>query len=913
MNNEEELIEYLESFEHTGIYIIDRETLVVYYENRTAKKYTVKDRIGQPCYLVHGNKSMCYSCPLRNKDRITYVTREDHGMVFSVSARETMWKGIPTYTITVEKSKELPKRNTLSEESLERMNRALHSSIISYVDINMSTEECQAIHFAENGEHRIYNMSYEEYFKNICARQYVFEEDIIRSEQVLGIDNLRRISEDSEGENETSTRFRIKDDKGQVHMLESTAYILRDELPHHISIIGKEVTQDEKSKIQLSLYTKLVSNAVTTYQLNLSQNSFQIVVGYDMMTNRVQNKITKCSNIDELYEMFEQYTVGDEEKKKAFAFFDRKGQIALFESNQSIIRERLPIDMDDGTFMWMDITCNMLKNPMTGDIEAILYAETVDQDVISENVINQMIENDYDYLAIFDLINHTNQVFSNNDRYQKEELEDNLSAKNREAYFRRIYAGDDVEAFIFHNSAEYIRQQLTDKDKFENFYYMYEKDGTVSYKKETISYLNGDKRYFVMSRTDNTAAVKKQKEMNDRLITALDEAKRATEEKTELFARMSHDLRTPMNGILGMTALSKNETDINVMLNNMRRIDAAGKYMLRMINDTLDMKRIETGNLILNPAPDKCSFFIENLQEMIRPTIEDKKITFTVINKNIDLNRYALFDAVRMKQIFTNIVSNSVKFTPEGGTIVFKMECLYNDNNTDHDCFEIIDTGIGMSREFIEEKLFKPYAQENNQLTDLYPGPGLGLAITKSLVDLMGGRIEAESEPGEGTTMRVYLDIKMLSDSQAMEMLDKKKMVAVNAKKILAGKKILLCEDHPLNAEISRKILEMVGCNVVWAQNGRIGAEFFENSDKYSIDAILMDIKMPEMDGIAATKYIRSLLRPDAKIVPIIAMTANAFDEDIKTSKDAGMNEHLAKPVVAATLYETLVKYISEK
>lgn len=910
MDLQDDMVAFLESFEHTGIYIIDRETMEVYFENSTAQKYTVKDRVGQPCYLVHGNKSMCASCPLRNKERKTYVNRDDHGMVFSVTAKDTIWKGIPTYTIVVEKEKDIPKRKSLSEESLDRMNRALHASIVSYLDVNMENEMCQAIHFSEDGNHQIYEMPYLDYVKKICFHNYVLKEDQLRAEKELGITKLRELNQDSEGPLERSIRFRVQGSDHQIHVLESTAYIMRDELPHHIAIIGKEVTQEEKNRVQLSLYNKLVSNAVAIYQLNLTQNTFQNILGYDLMTDQVKKDLSACKNIDDLYEFIVKYTVGEDEKWKAQAFLDRKGQLELFESNNSIIHERLPIDMDDGSYMWLDVTCNMLRDPLSGDVEALLYSEIVDDDVISDNMINQMISNDYDYLAVFDLQNHTNKVYTNNVRYRKEDMERNLAPENREAYFRKIYAGEDFDTFLYHNSISYIRKKLSENEKFENYYYVKEEDGRITYKKETLSYLNGDTRHLLFSRTDNTDAVKTQEESKNNLTEALEKARKATEEKTELFARMSHDLRTPMSGILGMTALSKTEEDVKVLHNNMMRIDASAKYMIRMINDTLDMKRIETGNLELKPKIGKCSFFIENLEEMVRPSVEEKKLIFQVVNKNIDLERYAVFDEERMKQIFTNLMSNAIKYTPEGGTVRFTMECEKHENGIDYDVFEVADTGIGMSKEFIRREIFQPYAQENNNLTGKYAGPGLGLAITKSLVELMHGRIEVESELNEGTTFRVYLAIPIADMEKVTEEEQQKNQKRITAEKILNHKTILLCEDHPLNAEIGKRLLQNVGCNVVVAKDGEEGVAYFASAKPYSIHAILMDIKMPKVNGLEATVAIRNLERPDAKTVPIIAMTANAFEEDKKASKEAGMNEHLAKPIVPATLYEILEKYL---
>lgn len=264
----------------------------------------------------------------------------------------------------------------------------------------------------------------------------------------------------------------------------------------------------------------------------------------------------------------------------------------------------------------------------------------------------------------------------------------------------------------------------------------------------------------------------------------------------------------------------------------------------------------------------------------------------------------------RMKSELTNLMSNAIKYTPEGGTVHFTMECLKHENGIDYDVFEVEDTGIGMSRDFIRHQIFQPYAQENNCLTGKYAGPGLGLAITKSLVELMHGRIEVKSELNEGTVFRVYLAIPIATMEKVEEEEQRKNQKRITAEKKLNQKTILLCEDHPLNAEIGKRLLEKVGCNVIVAKDGEEGITYFANAKPFSIDAVLMDIKMPKVDGMQATVAIRNMERPDAKTVPIIAMTANAFEEDKKASKEAGMNEHLAKPVVPATLYETLEQYI---
>jgi len=301
---------------------------------------------------------------------------------------------------------------------------------------------------------------------------------------------------------------------------------------------------------------------------------------------------------------------------------------------------------------------------------------------------------------------------------------------------------------------------------------------------------------------------------------------------------------------------------------------------------------------------------LNNILEIIKPAAEAKNIKFIIENKNAELQWYVHTDSVRIRQIFINLLSNAVKFTPEGGQISFGFECLGRDEMISHDCFKIRDTGIGMSREFIENRLFKPFSQEQSMLSTQYAGSGLGLSIVYSLVEMMGGHIEVESELGKGTTFTLYLDLKRVSDEEAKRFLQNGKSQTSTMVKLLKGRNILLVEDHPLNAEITMRILKKAGCHVVWADDGSKGVQTFLQSAPHYYDAVLMDIRMPVMNGLEAAKAIRRLNRTDALTVPIIAMTANAYDEDVQKTIEAGMNSHLAKPVEAVKLYDTLVKYI---
>ncbi len=332
--------------------------------------------------------------------------------------------------------------------------------------------------------------------------------------------------------------------------------------------------------------------------------------------------------------------------------------------------------------------------------------------------------------------------------------------------------------------------------------------------------------------------------------------------------------------------------------------------MLSLINDTLDLQKIETGKMKLEYQVVNCKEFIEELIDMVKPNASLKEIKLDIRFSNITEATYAKMDVVRLKQIFVNIMSNAIKFTPNGGTICFSYDCIRTEKGINYDKFVIEDSGIGMSKEFIDNGLFKPYEQEHNSMTTKYAGTGLGLAITKRLVELMGGRIEVHSEVGAGTAFTIYLNFEMIDENEAKKLIENDRKELDVHSDILNGKRVLLCEDHPLNAEISRRLLEKSGCIVEWAENGSAGVDKLIQSEEGYYNLILMDIRMPIMDGYTATRKIRSLDRNDVKTMPIIAMTANAYEEDIRESKAAGMNAHLSKPIEPQKLYEIMAQFL---
>ena len=402
----------------------------------------------------------------------------------------------------------------------------------------------------------------------------------------------------------------------------------------------------------------------------------------------------------------------------------------------------------------------------------------------------------------------------------------------------------------------------------------------------------------------------KEKELKTRqaLKETAEQANAANKAKTEFLSRMSHDMRTPLNGIIGMTYLASEENNTARTKDCLDKIAMSSKFMLGLINDILDMSKASNEMIEFHPEPYTENELTNYIGAVIRPLVSEKNQT---IDLNIDLpdGFVPVQDKLRINQIIFNILSNAVKFTPEGG----KIECCFKGDMDSNDQMrlhiEISDNGIGMSEEF-QKTVFEPFSQENRNDVSFARGTGLGMAITKRLVELMGGAISVKSIQGEGSTFAIDLTADIVSsDSEDLLNAD-----AVHAETenmaFLHGKHVLLCEDHPLNQEIVKTLLEKEEMTVHIADDGQTGLTAFSESRTDYFDCILMDVRMPVLNGIEAASCIRALDRADAKTVPIIALTADAFDEDVKKCLDAGMNGHIAKPVDPETLYLTISAYI---
>ena len=563
-----------------------------------------------------------------------------------------------------------------------------------------------------------------------------------------------------------------------------------------------------------------------------------------------------------------------------------------------------------------------------------------------------------------------------------------------------------------------------------------EMDGVVYYKRFDYYSIDPDSRFYIILKSDTTDIQRKQILLNEQLKTALSEARDANAAKTSFLSNMSHEIRTPMNAIIGLDSIALKEPDLPAKTReHLEKIGGSARHLLGLINDILDMSRIESGRIVFRNEEFSFHEFLDQINTIINGQCMDKGLQYNCIIRG-DVDDYFIGDDMKLKQIFINILGNAVKFTNAPGVVTFEITETARFENNRTLRFTMRDTGIGMDKDYLP-KLFEPFTQEDGTATNKYGGSGLGMAITKNFIEMMNGTIDVESEKGVGSTFTVTVtllasgrsdtaedmhvtpqDLKVLvidddqvacqhariileesgvhtdtalSGKEALEIIRlnqarlesynvilmdlrmpeqdgvevtreireilndqstiiiltsfswedvkedalkagidgfvpkplsasavirevarirEKRNVEEETVLSLEGRHILLAEDVIINAEIMIELLSMQGIQADHASNGLEAVEMFSASPVGSYDAILMDVRMPVLDGLSATANIRALDRSDAKRIPIIAMTANAFDEDVQRSLQAGMNAHLSKPVEPERLFNTLKEFL---
>lgn len=608
------------------------------------------------------------------------------------------------------------------------------------------------------------------------------------------------------------------------------------------------------------------------------------------------------STYDEAVELLSESAVHDIDKKRIQASLNREKVLQEFMNGVaegSIDYQRKLPKREIG---WISTRYSLFTEPDTGEIIEFVYSYDITDRMVDKMILDKLSSIEYDALGLFDV--RTNQYVlhdimselekpviighGNYDERVRLRLSEILVDEKKEEIIKLFYISNVVK-------------QLEKQDVYEIIYAI-KAQNDIRYKKMRFCYLDETKTNVLYCRCDVTDIYLKEKKQIQVIEEALKNAREANKAKTEFLSRMSHDIRTPMNTIVNLTQIVKSEIeDHEKAIEDLNKIDKANHFLLDLINDILDMSKIEQKNIKLNPEYYGRDEFLEYIESTFVPLAEEKKIQFEILNeaKNLDV----LIDKVRFNQICFNLLSNAIKYTPEGGHVTFKMIHGEQRNGKIACDIYVIDNGIGMSKEF-QKKMFDPFMQEGRDYRTV-EGTGLGLSIVKEFVELMNGTIDVVSEINQGSTFHFHIDMLLgkVENEENCSSVQKVDMLK------LIGLQILLVEDHPLNQEIARRLLEKAGMTVAVVPNGLEAVnEIRRHAERY--DCILMDMRMPVMDGLEATKCIRKLEDPKARTVPIIAMTANAFVEDYEKSMAVGMNGYVAKPINPTTMYLTIQQNI---
>ncbi|NLD19782.1 MAG: PAS domain-containing protein [Clostridiales bacterium] len=597
--------------------------------------------------------------------------------------------------------------------------------------------------------------------------------------------------------------------------------------------------------------------------------------------------------------------IDNEERRRYKQLNDPKKLLKCYQNGETELSLDYRRRMSDGEVIWVRNLLRMVRQPGGDDILLFEYCYDIEAEKIQELMYKSLISENFDYVARVNGENHHFDIITNaGEAYGMSPVPGNDMDEAVRVIVRDYIHPDDREMITEKINVEMLKKDLSDRELLEYTYRMVLPDGEIRYKEINIYYMDRQRELIIITRKDISSFAFKEVQKNQELVNALNEAEQANRAKGEFLSRMSHDMRTPMNAILGMTALAKEEDNPPRTIEYLENINESSKFLLGLINDILDLSKIESGHIELNEFAFSQKDFDRGINTVIRPIMEAKKIDFVY---NMDCGATNIVaDKLRFNQIFFNLLSNAAKYTPEGGRVEFTAEHIPGRNGKNGMRFIIRDNGIGMSEKFLEIA-FSPFTREERNVSSEVQGSGLGLAIVKNLVEAMEGNISVSSTVGQGTEFVVDL----YATAGDKTVLDSVKMADYYP--ALDAAQMLLVEDNEMNVMVAQKLLERKGCIVTVARNGQEGVRLFSRSSEGHYSAVLMDVRMPVMDGFEATRRIRALDRADAAEVPIIAMTADAFIEDRSKMFEAGMNIHLTKPIEPHLMYSAISGAILSK
>ena len=678
---------------------------------------------------------------------------------------------------------------------------------------------------------------------------------------------------------------------------------------------GQNITDQKLAEDKFSRAYRQINDPKSygSFHLNLTQNRCDNGKRGASQIESVLD-LQNSGTVDGYFADFARLIADEDVRSEFYRRFDRKRLLQNFTQGIEKITLEYPVVYANGMRHWREGFLDMVKNPYTNDIEAFTYSFDIDGRKRDEFIMKKLQDVSFDYIGIIHPTTKTFEFRSLKPGIYPARIGELLDYEQCCAYVRSLItsAGEqwDYDALV---ALPAIIEGLR-KNDLHKVTYIKHTEGKVFCIQLLYTWLEQPGGDILMIRSDMTDAYTREQEQIAALKKAKSEAETANLAKSEFISRISHDIRTPLNGIISMIMFAKEDIGKrDKIVADLEKLGVSSRYLLSLLNDVLDISKAESGKIELHPEPYPFDEYMQGLKNIFAPLCNQKGLKLVIHEGHHAQGKGIIVDRVRFDQITVNLLSNAVKYTPSGGTITYSSASDALPDGRIACSFTIQDTGIGMSKKF-QQTMFEPFSQEHDNpgRSKAITGTGLGLSIVKKLIDLMGGTITVQSESGRGTTITVTLTMppatpEELARCRSTDLARRRPLTDFMP---LHGK-VLLAEDNPINTEIATRILRGFNLQVDTVQNGQEALQRFTAAAPGTYQLILLDIQMPLLNGYETARKLRSLPRPDVAGLPILAMTADVFADAVAKSKEAGMNGHVAKPIEPQVLYTTLAQYLA--
>ena len=911
---EVQLFQHIASESADDIYVIASETYDLLYANSLKSRGgTEKVCPSGKCYeVLHGKTEPCEFCSLHSDSSTQpedVEVREMNGRTYTTRTQATDWDGIPACIKYVhDTTEELKERR--AKDRLEQY----FQTAVKYLPGGMAVIRHDADgsikpEYLSEGFAEMLDMSHEDawamYQESALAGVHPDDQELVR-------ENLERCI--SENREKYELEYRLQKGNGEYLWVKTKVSVIQCD-GGYIRVYADYHDVTAEKKIQEQLRQQFQEQIYQHYQL---AGPDALILGHCNITKNQILEIVDHTDSD-LLSLFgserEKFFTGlgtlivDQEERKTFysKYLNEPSQRAYAAGNREIVMPCFIALPKQRAGRYVQFKVRLVEMPDTGDITGILTVKDITKKTIRDKIFLTLSSTKYDLVADVDLLTDQYEIVSggddnipeitgcNSERIRKVLEETLVKSWSEEGYVEKML---DPTTML---------KRLKEQGSYSFIYSVYNAAGEIRTKKMHVSAIDLRLERVCFIRADVTDILNAERKAKEELERALREAENASKVKSDFLSSMSHDIRTPMNAIVGMTTLALANLDNTDKLRDyLYKISVSSQHLLSLINDILDMSQIEQSKIHLNLQTIHIKELIGNISSIMTSQAENRGLCFKIETSVFQHIKFT-GDALRIKQILINLLSNAFKFTLEGGMVIFRVEEI----NAERQGyvryrFTVQDTGIGIRDEFLN-RLFEPF--NRSERVSKVEGTGLGLSITKGLVDLMGGTIQVESKLRKGTKFEVELEFDVPSEQ---EQYSRDVPVEVESGD-LSGYHFLLVEDNEINSEILGELLQMWGATFTLRCDGLQAVNEFNQSEPGTYDAIFMDIQMPVMNGYEATREIRKLAHPDAASIPIFAMTANAFAQDVRDALEAGMNAHISKPVEMDLLYSTVSKYLKKK